>query len=113
MTICAKCHNEIPELKLACPLCVQEASDRALLLYQQHYLRAVAAGEVELRVARMRNHEQHVAMFGDEERAFCKLDLTGYAVERRYRLSYSGDNMRDICAECRELVDKGIQAATE
>jgi hypothetical protein len=111
--VCRDCGNYVGVNFLACSLCVQRKSDEHMAIYQRHYLREVAEGNVELRIARLRNHEQHVQLFGYDDRSFCGLDLTGRAVERRYRLPYSGDNMRDLCAECRELVDRGVKAAYE
>jgi hypothetical protein len=110
---CQKCNNPIPDDMLACPLCVREKSDAALREHQRYYLRGVAAGDTSLRVARLRNHEQHIELFGDDDTAFCGLDLSSRVVQQRLRLPYGSATMATICAECRDIVDRGVKEASE
>jgi hypothetical protein len=111
--ICTECGEPVPDNLLACSACFSVRAHREMLKAQVQYLGSVAKGDVELRVARLHNHEEHVALFGDESTAFCGLDLTGRSVQRRYRVPYTKDNMLHVCKGCSETVARGVREATE
>jgi hypothetical protein len=101
LRLCPICDTRVPADLLVCPVCVQQASDRAVRAYQYLPLRAIEAGDGYL-IERLLRQERHLQMFGCEI-TFCGLEIT--QGRPRYWIRPDPQKLRGVCEKCREQVE--------
>ena len=106
--ICPGCNNPIPDKKLACPLCTEEAGRKAIRQYQLHPLRKVFEGEGDL-TTRAIAGKRHVEMFGGWGRAFCGCVVT--TDQRKGHVTWDEDQLKTVCEACRKELIRLMEIA--
>jgi len=107
LRLCSGCGSRVPADLLFCPVCVQQASDRALRTYQHRPLRAIDAGDGYL-IERILRQERHLQMFGAEI-TFCGLEIT--QGRPRYWIRPDPQKLRGVCEKCRAMVEEILAEA--
>jgi hypothetical protein len=105
--ICTACSRPIPDGLLACALCVQERSARALRQFQHAPLRTVIAGLGKLTTRRIKQL-RHVQMFGAEQ-TYCGLPVSPQ--HPRAWVDYDPAELSRVCSKCRSQLDELIEEA--
>lgn len=100
--LCPGCGNNVPADLLFCPICVHQASNRAVRAFQHMPLRNVAAGHGRL-TERIIGQKRHLQMFGAEV-TFCGLDISDG--RPRTWVSYHPEALRGVCEKCRAGVEE-------
>jgi hypothetical protein len=107
---CRHCGREIPAALLACPLCFNRRAREHLLTRESVYVPDIAAGTVQLRLARMgkgtRAHLEFVFMAGQ---SYCGEPLASSA--RRERTEYRPEIEHEVCRNCWQTLQGLLRVA--
>jgi hypothetical protein len=104
---CVTCLRPIPDELLACAICTQERSARALRKFQYAPLRTVIAGLGQLTTRRI-EQIRHVQMFGADQ-TYCGLPVSPQ--HPRSRVDYDPAELSRVCSKCRSQLDELIEEA--
>jgi len=108
--ICPVCHSPIPDGYIACLICAQNRSERALATAQLEPLRKVLAGKGPLTIRASKNR-RHIQMFG------APLTFCGETIDSDQRKSFHDwgvDDIANLCRVClREVAAAMKRAAPE
>jgi hypothetical protein len=107
LRLCGACNTRVPADLLVCPVCIQQASDRAVRAYQHHPLREIAAGDGYL-IERIIRQDRHLQMFGTEV-TFCGHEIT--KGRPRFWVRFREKEMRGVCEQCRTQVEEILAEA--
>jgi hypothetical protein len=107
MIACPHCGAAIQEDHLFCSACLALRSFKELLARQRELLPGVAAGNRELRVAKVVGNVTHILLFGSDRQSWCG------AIFDRYKISYCLLPLTPpgTCSTCREQLLKAIETA--
>lgn len=109
MTICPTCYNKIPELALACPVCMRSKYLRSLELVEIQIIGQIIEGKLPVRLLKEGKRERFHLGYQDgfSKEAYCQVKL------RSPRSSYCGFSERptNLCPQCRSTFDIFLQRA--
>lgn len=103
--ICGECGQEIEGQ--VCRECQKKRARLGMLRHQRRFLKTWLAGEIDLRVKRVRG-VLHLELFDDRWHSYCDLD-TFEVMEREYVKQLPAD----LCPGCLEVFNSLIAEAKE
>lgn len=110
---CRTCTAVLPAdaIGQTCRACLQKACRTELLRRQLDFVEQIAAGKMEMRLARNRaGAPAHLEMLGDSMQSYCDAPLL--PPQRRTRLAYTEGARAAVCPACLVVFDQLWQQAT-